>query len=567
MKNNSICLSILLGLLFLHELSTAQVPDFLWAHGIGDVGHDEAKRIVADNSGNIFVTGFFEGTVDFDPGSSVSTMTSASSQDIYLMKMDENGNLLWVKQFGSTGTAYAMDIEVDSSGYVYLLGSFTGTLDGDPGTGVVSLTTVLTMAFIIKLDDSGLLAWARQFEGTAEVFPTSIDVSYPGNVYIHGDINDGTVDFDTGPGTFNLSTPTMWGFLCKLDSSGNLVWAKFPSQIPNWFGEIAVDAYDNVLITGRFAGIVDFNPGPAVNTLSASSFDVYLQKLDGSGNFIFASSFGGPGNDTGYLIDIDGNGNILLEGIFEDSADFDPGQGVFQMLSIGGSDIFYVKLNSIGEFQWAGTLGTATHDAPVYSSFDKLGNMYIVNLIWNTMDLNPDVNAVNMLNTMGSNDGFVVKLDSAGNYQWVKIMGNNGWDVLNQICFDVADNIYLAGYFNSPTIDFSSILVSNHITVPPSYDLFVAKLESTTSGLPSFHSVLAGVSPNPASETATFTFPVQEESGRLEMMDALGRIVFSEAVPPRSQYKNLDVRSLSPGLYVCRFQWSERGATVRILVE
>lgn len=550
--------------LLLPQLNQAQAPDFLWAHGMGNSGHEEAQLIAADPSGNIVVAGFFEGMVDFDPGAGSSTLTSSGSQDIFLMKMDGNGNLLWVRQFSSTGTASAIDLEVDPSGNIYLLGNFTGTLDGDPGAAVLSLTNVKTMAFIIKLDDSGILSWAKQFEGTAEVLPTSIDVSYPGSVYIHGDISNGIVDFESGPGTFNLSTPSMWGFLCKLDASGNLVWAIFPSQIPNFFGEIAVDANDNILITGRFAGTIDFDPGTAVNMQSATSFDGYLQKLDGAGNFIFVKLFSGPDTETGFKVDTDGDGNILIEGIFTDSADFDPGPGVFQMSSLGGEDIFYVKLNNMGDFVWAGTLGTTLNDAPVYSSFDKQGNIYIVNLIWSAMDLNPNVSAVNMFSTMGSNDGFIVKLDSAGNYQWVKFIGDSGWDVLYQICFDVADNIYLAGYFNSPTIDFSSIQISNYLTTPPSYNLFVAKLESTTSGLPSMQLAAVNIFPNPAHDFLNIEFP-QQYTGKVTISDMLGRSIYIATLQNETNYK-VDISASPSGIYSIQLENSVSVFSEKVVV-
>lgn len=564
MKNMFIRFITLIIALLLPQLNQAQAPDFLWAHGMGNSGHEEAQLIAADPSGNIVVAGFFEGMVDFDPGAGSSTLTSSGSQDIFLMKMDGNGNLLWVRQFSSTGTASAIDLEVDPSGNIYLLGNFTGTLDGDPGAAVLSLTNVKTMAFIIKLDDSGILSWAKQFEGTAEVLPTSIDVSYPGSVYIHGDISNGIVDFESGPGTFNLSTPSMWGFLCKLDASGNLVWAIFPSQIPNFFGEIAVDANDNILITGRFAGTIDFDPGTAVNMQSATSFDGYLQKLDGAGNFIFVKLFSGPDTETGFKVDTDGDGNILIEGIFTDSADFDPGPGVFQMSSLGGEDIFYVKLNNMGDFVWAGTLGTTLNDAPVYSSFDKQGNIYIVNLIWSAMDLNPNVSAVNMFSTMGSNDGFIVKLDSAGNYQWVKFIGDSGWDVLYQICFDVADNIYLAGYFNSPTIDFSSIQISNYLTTPPSYNLFVAKLESTTSGLPSMQLAAVNIFPNPAHDFLNIEFP-QQYTGKVTISDMLGRSIYIATLQNETNYK-VDISASPSGIYSIQLENSVSVFSEKVVV-
>jgi hypothetical protein len=120
---------------------------------------------------------------------------------------------------------------------------------------------------------------------------------------------------------------------------------------------------------------------------------------------------------------------------------------------------------------------------------------------------------------------------------------------------------------------FGATYAMNIITMPnyPDYTLgpWAGSPCDTLTGVGSEQpdEVKIGVSPNPASETVTCSFPAQDKGGRMDMMDALGRVVFSEAVPPWSQYKNIDVRSLSPGLYLCKFQWSERGATVRILVE
>ena len=121
---------------------------------------------------------------------------------------------------------------------------------------------------------------------------------------------------------------------------------------------IVLDGSGNVYTTGFFEAAVDFDPGVGVaNLTSTGAWDVFINKLDASGNFLWAKKLGGVGNDVAYSIALDGSGNIYTTGFFEGTADFDPGIGVVNLTSAGGWGIFISKLDASGNFLWAKQLG------------------------------------------------------------------------------------------------------------------------------------------------------------------------------------------------------------------
>ena len=118
------------------------------------------------------------------------------------------------------------------------------------------------------------------------------------------------------------------------------------------------DLQGNVYTTGSFQETVDFDPGPEVNNLSSvGRSDVFVQKLDTDGNFLWVKQMGGKYDDTGYDITIDVDGNIITTGHFQKTIDFDPGLGVTNLTSEGKLDVFVQKLDADGNFMWAKSMG------------------------------------------------------------------------------------------------------------------------------------------------------------------------------------------------------------------
>jgi hypothetical protein len=251
---------------------------------------------------------------------------------------------------GGTGADMGASIAVDASGNVYTTGFFSGTADFDPGAGAFILSSEGNNdTFISKLDASGDFVWAKRTNRRTFSFSDgrSIAVDASGNVYTTGDF-DGITDFDPGAGAFNLiSAGDQDIFISKLDASGNLVWAKQMGGTGFDVGHsIAIDTSGNLYITGVFWGTADFDPGAGVfNLSSAGSFDVFISKLDASGNFVWAKQMGGTNDDVGHSIAVDASGNVYTTGYFEGTAYFDPGAGAFNISSAGGNDIFVYKMS------------------------------------------------------------------------------------------------------------------------------------------------------------------------------------------------------------------------------
>lgn len=324
--------------------------NFLWAKQMGGVANDFGFSIALDALNNVYTTGSFGDTADFDPGMGTFNFISAGNTDNFVSKLDSNGNFLWAKQLGGTDDDDSYAIAVDASGNVYTVGTFYAIADFDPGVGTYNLTAAGQYDFFIsKLDASGNFAWAKGIGGavTDEGYAIAVDAS--GNVYSTGSFG-GTVDFDPGAGTLNLTAiGDLDVFISKLDASGNFLWAKQLAGTNSTDGgrgySIALDALNNVYTTGFFTGTVDFDPGAAtLNVTSAGAYDIFISKLDASGNFMWAINMGGTDYEAGRSLALDATGNIYSTGAFGGTADFDPGIGIFNLTTgFGNGDIYISK--------------------------------------------------------------------------------------------------------------------------------------------------------------------------------------------------------------------------------
>jgi len=397
--------------------STAQ-PTLMWAKQMGGTSTDHGYSIVVDDSGNVLTTGYFVGTVDFDPGSDTFNMTSAGGAAIFVSKLDLLGNFVWAKQMGGRGYSIA----IDGSGNVYTTGYFLWTVDFDPGPGTFNMTSAGSRdIFVSKLDASGNFVWAKQMGGGLADEGYSIAVDSSGNVYTTGYFLF-IADFDPGPGTFNMTSAGAEDiFVSKLDASGNFVWAKqMVGTFDDYGFSIAVDGSGNVLTTGTFFGTADFDPGASIFTLTSAGTeeDIFVSKLDGSGNFVWAKQMGGSFNNRGYSIAVDDSGNVYTTGYFRGTSDFDPGPGTYNMTSSGASeDIFVSKLDASGNFVWAIRMGGFWFDYGSSITLDGSANVYVMgnqNTPGN-VDFDPDTGVYNLNNT-GIAANFIAQYDNSGNF-------------------------------------------------------------------------------------------------------------------------------------------------------
>jgi hypothetical protein len=303
---------------------------------------------------------------------------SLSSVALFSLTAFSQPNFSWAKPIsGVTATNQPSGIATDGSGNVYTVGSFSGTMDFDPGVPNYSLTAGGGGdVYVTKFNALGNFVWAKVVGGSCTDNGNAIAVDAAGNAHITGNYC-GTIDLDPGPGTFTLGSMNTDCFVCKLDASGNFVWgANFPSSGMEYGNAIAVDGSGNVYTAGTFINPTDFDPGVGTFNISAiGGTDIFISKLNSAGSFVWAMALAGTGNDAPYGISVDASNNVITTGAFTGTGDFDPGVGSFSMTSAGGNDIFTSKLDVSGAFVWAKRLGGTVNDIGSSVKADASGNI------------------------------------------------------------------------------------------------------------------------------------------------------------------------------------------------
>jgi len=467
------------NLLFLCCLITTslQAQNFGWAKSMGGANNDQGYSIATDPSGNVYTTGTFEGTADFDPGAGIFNLVSAGGRDIFVQKLDPLGNLVWAKSMGGANNEVGNGIAVDGSGNVYTTGYFEGTADFDPNGGVINLTPAggsLADIFVSKLDVSGNFVWAKQMGGTSGDLGQGIAVDGSGNVYTTGYYYSNDADFDPNGGVAGLPLVGIQDiFVSKLDANGNFVWIKgMGSSSNDWGYAITTDGSGNVYTTGFFNNTADFDPsGGIANLTSAGDYDVFVQKLDASGNFVWAKRMGGTDSDQGFGITVDFFGNIYTTGSFRSTADFDPSGGIANLTSAGITDIFISKLDLFGNFVSAQQIGGTSGDTGYgITSFGSVGDIYLTGQFVGIVDFDPNGGVLNLDDTNGNT--FVMKLNSAGNLAWAR---NMGFGVGYSVAAHVSGAVYTTGGFQG-SADFDPNAGIFNLVSQGSGDVFISKL-------------------------------------------------------------------------------------------
>lgn len=562
-------IKIILTTVFTIILCYSEAQMYLsWAKRMGGVAnYDEALSATIDSEGNVYTTGCFTGTVDFDPSAGVYNLTSAGSRDVFICKLDANGAFKWAKRMGGADDDIAYSIALDSSGNVYTTGLYNTTADFDPITSsTYNLTSAgLSDIFVSKLDSVGIFVWAKTMGGPDIDVAYSIKIDFMGNVYTTGRFG-GVTDFDAGAGVFY---PPSYGgtsdiFICKQDSLGDFIWAKsMGSSREDEAYSIVLDIMGNSYITGYFQNVADFDPGVATYNLSAaggiSDKDIFICKLDVSGNFVWAYRIGASNDDIGNSIDIDNFGNIYFTGSFWGVADFNPGTSSENLMSAGFEDIFVCKFDTLGTFIWAKRMGGAGSDFAKSISLDSMGNIYTTGYFDGISDFNPG-GGYN-LTSSGFSDVFVSKLDSSGMFVSAQKFGGVNSDYGYSIEVNNIENIYVAGYFIG-TSDFDPGVGIYNLSSAGSEDAFVFKLaNSFTSINEELNSKnLYKFYPNPFKHYAMIEFEnLSNENHSLEVYNALGQLIHSINDVTVGQIR-IEKGDMTSGLYF--FQLNKNGTFV-----
>ena len=477
-------------------------PGFGFAVGVGAAGVAGAtntaagQSVATDAAGNVYVTGYFRDTIDCDPGPGTYALTSAGGSDMLVAKYTAAGALVWARDLGGSGDDQGRGLAVAANGNVYVTGVFLGTADFDPGSGTYALTSAgngtQQNTVVFKLGAAGHLLWARAIggdsvTGSSNAQSSDIAVAADGSAYTTGSFQ-GTVDFDPGATSFDVGSVGFSDiFVSKLDVDGNFVWAQTlggTSAYDQGHG-VAVAPDGSVVTTGVFLGTTDFDPGSNTFPLtSAGDCDVFVSKLDASGNFLWARALGGAAYDGGSAVAVASDGAVSTTGVFFGTADFDPGAGTFNLTSAGNSDIFVSQLDAAGNFRWARAVGGPGYDYGNGLTVGTLGDVYTTGSFSGTVDFDPGAGTSN-LTAVGGTDSqaaFASRLDAAGNFVRASALGGTSHvDHGRDIAVASDGSMYTTGGF-AGTADFDPGAGLFALTAAGSdASLFVSRLTQNSS--------------------------------------------------------------------------------------
>lgn len=442
----------------------------------GDSTLEESHALTVDKQGNTYYTGNFKDTVDFDPGSGIYNLNTSPNALYegcpFVSKLDASGNFVWAKSFTDTsangGHGACYGIVTDDSGNVYTTGQFWGSIDFDPGSGTFVLPfTGSGDCFISKLDKFGNFVWAKKYANPSQYVGETggiIQLDAIGNIYVVVGLY------------FSFQGDAV---LLKLNPSGNLIWSKtFSGNGNNGVTNLLFTNDGHIYLAGLFQTFISL---PPFTLTGMGNMDMYFSKLDTSGNFLWVKQIGGHHDVRGSDIAFDSSLNIYITGTFDDTTDFDPGPGVYDMFTHSGvykNDVFISKYDSAGNFVWAKSIGGNSYDQGIILDLDSSANIYSAGHFRDTVDFDPGPGAYLMTSTTLS-DIYFWKLDSSGNFIWAKQLPAS-FNACGQ-CFalDKATSIYSTGRF-SGTTDFDMGAGVFNLTAAGTADIFIHKFRQCT---------------------------------------------------------------------------------------
>ncbi|MEZ5046053.1 MAG: T9SS type A sorting domain-containing protein [Chitinophagaceae bacterium] len=391
--------------------------NLVWAKLINGYGNASPtpEGFDIDNNGNLIIVGYFDAMVDFDPSPAVqNNITPAGILDAFILKLNANGNLVWVKTISANsvvGFSYvnATAVTFDANNDILFSGSFIESLDCDPGPNQTILTASLNSfdGYLVKLLANGNFAWAKQYVSTSgEVEINSLDVDGNGNIIVGGRYS-GDIDLDPGVSQTIVTKFDNDIFYSKLNNTGTFLFGgSFGSIDADELVACRFDNANNIVFVGNYYENIDVDPSNASFILTANSpgsgSDIYISKLSPTGSFLWGKKIGGTDDDYALDMDIDATGNIYSTGYFT-SSDFNPGNNILTSTQ-GNEDIFISSIKANGTFSSANYLGNSQSDVATTIHCGANNSLYITGVFMGTVDFDPS-STIQNLTALSSNIG------------------------------------------------------------------------------------------------------------------------------------------------------------------
>lgn len=369
-------LLIVLGFVVVVKGQTLEWANHLAGKGISSAtslnpGESSCQDVAIDNGGNVFIVGYFNDSVDFDPGSGVNYQVG-SKGEMYLGKYNPFGELVWVKILKGSGGNKTVKIDIDGDDNIVIVGNCGSSVDFDPSnnTSIIQVPPgTANFSFVAKYDNDGNFKWVKTWSGSYfAIFSFDLTLDANNDIFITGQFYE-ELNFYNITDTTSLQGSKLCAFFVKYNSAGNFQFAHAIDGSGEAQGMgIEVGQFGNIYVIGYFTGEIDFDPGVTVFSLSASGFDYhpnrFFAKYDENGAFIWVrgidlNSSATNSNYANYVFGLDEQENLILSGNFTNDVDFDLGPGQSLMSSPSKVSTFICKYDSSGNFIWVkGLFGT-----------------------------------------------------------------------------------------------------------------------------------------------------------------------------------------------------------------
>ncbi len=429
------------------EVRQLLTGDFELAVTGGGTGTEVTRSVAVDAGGFVYAAGTFTGTVDFDPGPGVASLSSVGLEDIFVTKFTGAGALIWAKRFGGTGSDIVNGMAVTPTSTPVLTGSFNGTTVFG-STNLISAGA--TDAFVARLDFDGAVEGAVRIGGPQADVGNAITVEPGGAGMLVTGKFESVVDFDPGAGVVTRSASGTDGFVLRLNPSAVFGWVNQLSGLGSAEGRaVAVDPAGRIFVAGSFTSGMSTDAGDMTAAGGASASDAFVARLGSSGTVLWSRRMGGSGNDEANAIVANSLGQVFLTGAFRLSGDF--GGSTLTAdgpAAVGASDVFVSRLDQHGTFEASARFGGSGNDSARGIVLDGEGLPVIAGTMAATWS-----HGTASLTSNGGSDAFTMGLHAYFVPRWADNIGGSLADDGHSLAIAASGAIWTGGSF-SGTADF-----------------------------------------------------------------------------------------------------------------
>jgi hypothetical protein len=384
--------------------------NYLFGRSFGNIYADEALDVLVTNSGLVILSGYFQGTVDFDPGSGQNYLGTVNGlMDMFITAFDLALNHQWVKGFGGTGIIRGVRLDCDNQDRIYTAGYFTGLIDFDPSQVPLFLPAGGLSAFILKLEPNGSLLDLGLFNAQAQCFPLDMVVTDTGSVSICGRFN-GSVDFhpDTAQ-QFILQGSAQGddGFYMMLDANLDPLWYRtIASPFADAVYSTGILSNGDIIYSGYFRGVYDFLDGPQYSIAgNQDESRAFILRLRPDGSLRSIKDYGSDATQPSCLA-LNPADLLVIAGNFSGPTNMQPDTGSFTINGSSINNVFLSRYSFCSSLELPDSLnGDTTLCSGSQSVFSASG---LTNPVWTFPDgfsfFTQDSSA---LATPGNHDGYV----------------------------------------------------------------------------------------------------------------------------------------------------------------